>query len=700
MTAPRKLTYDDLWIFKEMSNIALSPNGRRLAFVMQSKDKTKDARQNAIWLLELDEQGHAVGAARQLTSGSKNDTYPVWAADSRRLLFISNREEEKKQLWVIDANGGEARKLTNMLHGVNEAAWSPDGRWIAFTAVAAPTDEDDLLMGRKTLEGANKKKYEDEERYRARTITKIWYRLDGRGIFEKFDQLFVMPALAPDDSVTDPAAIRRLTSGDYDHVQPCWLPDSSEISVLCNRAEDRDRSLVIDLWLISRETGDARCITDGALQIACYEWSPDGQHVILVANEDERKEGVGNQRLYLVAREGGEIESLTDEIDNNAYPPAVSNFGLPVPYRPRWSGDSQRVYFLVNERGSANVYCLDRARKVSTRLTNDDYLNDYIALLPNEQGLLLAQSQPLHPWEFYLLPLQGKDDEEPVVGEMERLTHLYDRQLSQFAWSIPERITYTGANSDEINGWLVKPIGARKGVRYPLLVSIHGGPHSTFTTGMSLFFQYLAAQGFACFYCNPHGSSGRGQDFMREVMGDWGGWDFQDIMLGVDECIARGIADPERLVVSGYSYGGYMTMYVIGQTDRFKAAVPMAGISNLASFIGTSDIGIWGVMEAKGYPWDPEREAYYRERSPLTYAARVTTPTRIVHPENDLRCPIEQSEQFYMALKMMDKVPVEFVRGPASWHTNTARQSQFFGRWQTMLEWFLKYVEIRPEEYE
>jgi dipeptidyl aminopeptidase/acylaminoacyl peptidase len=272
--------------------------------------------------------------------------------------------------------------------------------------------------------------------------------------------------------------------------------------------------------------------------------------------------------------------------------------------------------------------------------------------------------------------------------------------LTQFAWSIPERITYQGANGDEIDAWLVKPIGARDGVRYPLMVSIHGGPHSTFTTGMSLFFQYLAAQGFACFYCNPHGSSGRGQDFMREVVGDWGGWDFQDIMLGVDECVARGVADPERLVVSGYSYGGYMTMYVIGQTDRFKAAVPMAGISNLASFVGTCDIGIWAVMESKGYPWDPEREAYYRERSPLTQAARVTTPTRIIHPENDLRCPIEQSEQFYMALKMMGKVPVEFVRGPSSWHANTARQSQFFGRWKTMLEWFLKYVEIRPEEYE
>ena len=698
MTALRKLTYDDLWLFNELGNIALSPDGRRVAFVMQRKDKTKDTRQNAIWLLHLDEQGYPTGAARQLTGGIKNDINPAWAPDSRRLLFVSNRDEEKKQLWVIDTGGGEAQKLTNMLHGVGEAAWSPDGQWIAFTSAAATDDDDDLLMGRKKLEGADKKKYEDEDRYQQRTITQVWYRLDGRGIFEKFDQLFIMPAPTPEDVEIDPAAIRRLTSGDYDHLQPSWLADSNEISVLCNRDEDRDRSAVVDLWLINRETGDARCITDGTLEIASHTWSPDGQRVILVAEQDMRKAGVCNERLYLVSRDGGKIETLTAEIDNNASPPSVANFGRPAPYRPQWGEDGQRLYFLVTERGCANVYCLDMAQKVSTRLTDEGYLNYYLALLPGEEGLLLVQSQPLHPWEFYLLPL--KDHETSVAAAPERLTHLYDRPLAQFAWSMPERITYQGANGDEIDGWLVKPVGARDGVRYPLIVIIHGGPHSTFTTGMSLFFQYLAAQGFACFYCNPHGSSGRGQDFMREVVGDWGGWDFEDIMLGIDECVARGVADPERLVVSGYSYGGYMTMYVVGQTDRFKAAVPMAGISNLASFVGTCDIGIWAVMEARGYPWDPEREAYYRERSPLTHAPRVTTPTRIVHPENDLRCPIEQSEQFYMALKMMGKVTVEFVRGPASWHANTTRQSQFFGRWKTMLEWFLKYVEIRPEEYE
>ncbi|HET9921633.1 MAG TPA: S9 family peptidase, partial [Ktedonobacteraceae bacterium] len=256
MTTPRKLSRGDLQSFKMMGNVAVAPDGRSVAFVIDTIDKEKNEHRNAIWLLELDEQGRAVEEARQLTSGVKIDTNPVWAADSRRLLFLSDRED-KKQLWLIDTQGGEAQRLTTMLHGVSDATWSPDGQWIAFTAVAAPDDEDDVLMGRKTLDEAEKKKREDEERIRLRTISSIWYRLDGHGLFDTRSQLFVIPAPVAGEPVQgDPAAIRRLTSGDFDHVLPQWTPDSAAISVLCNRADDRDRSWMNDLWVINRETGE------------------------------------------------------------------------------------------------------------------------------------------------------------------------------------------------------------------------------------------------------------------------------------------------------------------------------------------------------------------------------------------------------------------------------------------------------------
>jgi dipeptidyl aminopeptidase/acylaminoacyl peptidase len=596
---------------------------------------------------------------------------------------------------LIDTDGGEASKLTGMLRGVSEAAWSPDGQWIVFTAMSAPDDDDDVLTGRKTLSADERKKRQEEERTRLRTITRIFYRLDGRGIFDKFPQLFVMPAPAPGATSVDASAIRRLTSGDYGHSLPTWTPDSRSISILCNRNDDRDRTFVSDLWLIERESGEARCLSDGTLEIVSYAWSPDGQQAMLVAEKDLRIEGSCNTHLYLVGREGGELRNMSASIDNYTSVAAFCGFGAAGTYRPQWSADGSRVYFLVTEQGCINVYRLDIATGEATRLTSGEHLTAYLALLPDDRGLLLAQGRPTDLWDLYTVPLAASG-----AGSSERLTQLNDTLLSQLALSEPQRIAYRGANGDKIEAWVMLPVGAKPGVRYPLAVRIHGGPQSAYGAGMNPYHQLLAARGFAVFFCNPHGSTGHGQDFMREVEGDWGGWDYQDIMLGVDECIARGIADPERLVVSGYSYGGYMSMYIIGQTERFRAAVPMAGISNLVSFVGTSDIGFWQAAQSHGYPWESERAAYYRERSPLTYADRVTTPTLFVHPENDLRCPIEQSEQFYMTLKMMGHVPVQFVRAPGAWHIGTAKPAQYVEYWRIMLDWFKKYVEIRPEEYE
>src|SRR6266852_1945537 len=389
MTTPRKLTADDLWTFKEMSNIALSPDGRRVAFVTLSLNKAKNERHSTIYLLQLDEQGHAVGEPRQLTSGVKNDTNPVWAPDSRRLLFLSDREEEKNQLWLIDTDGGEARKLTNMLNGVSEASWSPDGQWIAFTAMVSPMDDDEMLTGRKPLEEAEKKKREEEERIRLRSTTKVLYRVDGRGFFEKFNQLFVMPAPASDDDLIDAAAIRRLTADDVDRNPPSWTPDSAEISVLCNLADDRDRSSVEDLWVLSRETGEARRITDGTLEVVSYAWSRDGSQVMLIAAQNMRIEGSCNSCLYLVSRDGGEIENLTADRDNQAFPEASGDFGSPGPYRPQWSQDGERVYFVLTERGCVNVYRMDIRLKTVRPLSVGEHLSYFLALLPDESGLLL-----------------------------------------------------------------------------------------------------------------------------------------------------------------------------------------------------------------------------------------------------------------------------------------------------------------------
>lgn len=695
MTTFRKVTAADLWALRTIGQVALSPDGRRVAFALHSTDKEHNERRSAIFLLHLNEQGQAVGQPRQLTSGTKSDTAPAWAPDSRRLLFVSNREE-KGQLWLIDTDGGEACKLTTMLNDVSEAAWSPDGKWIAFTAATALQDEDDVLTGRKTLTEVEKKQREEEQSFGLRTVNNVWYRLDGRGLFERFQSLFLMPAPADQEPV-DAATIRRLTRGEHDYVQLTWTPDSLEIGVLRNGVAARDGSWVSDLWAVHQETGEARCLTDGSMEIGAYSWSPDGQQVVLAASHDGIKRGVNNVQLHQVARAGGEARLLTKDVDNMTAPAAFSEPRIfPVPYRPQWSKDGRHIYFVLTEHGCVNVHRLDVEQQSTTPVLVDEQLVFFLALLPDDRGLLLARDMPLHPWELYLLPLENSGKGQ---AQVERLTHLHDEWLAEFAWSKPERLQYQSANGDRIDGWLIRPVGAKEGIRYPLLLTIHGGPHSAYGAGMNFQFQRYATEGFAVFYCNPHGSTGGGESFMRQVEGDWGGLDFQDIMRGVDECIARGVADPERLAVTGYSYGGFMSMFIIGHTDRFKAAVPMAGVSNMVSFVGCSDVGFWMVRQAQGYPWDPERAAYYRERSPLTSAARVTTPTLFLHPENDLRCPIEQSEQFYMTLKMMGNVPVEFVRVPGAWHVGSTKPGQQKAYWEKMLEWCRKYVTINAEDY-
>ncbi len=319
------------------------------------------------------------------------------------------------------------------------------------------------------------------------------------------------------------------------------MPDNQHIGVLCNRNDDLDRSFVKDLWLIERESGEAQCLTDGSLEILSFAWSPDGRQAMLVAEKDLRIAGGCTSHLYLLARGGGELRDMSAAIDNHTRVAAFCGFGAAGTYRPQWSADGSRVYFLVTEQGCINVYRLDIATGEATRLTSGEHLIAYLALLPGERALLLAQGQPADLWDIYHIPLAAGG-----IGTPAKLTQLNDAQL---ALSGPQRIAYKGANGDEIEGWVMLPVGAKPGVRYPLAVRIHGGPQSAYGVGMNPYHQLLAAHGFAVFYCNPHGSTGHGQDFMREVEGDWGGWDYQDIMRGVDECIARGIADPQRLGV-------------------------------------------------------------------------------------------------------------------------------------------------------
>jgi dipeptidyl aminopeptidase/acylaminoacyl peptidase len=361
---------------RSLGEIAVSPDQRCIAFVGHWFDEKQDQELNALFLLALNRRGQALDEPHLLFAHPQQISSPVWAPDSQRVLFLAALDVQQQQIWLTSVAGEKPQQLTSMPSGVNELAWSPNGRWIAFTALAEPSQQ--------------------EEEVRA-SVGK------SSEVFEQVTQLFIMPA--PGEA----GSLRRMTHDAVDYAQPIWAPDSLEIGVLRNAAEDRERSFLTDLWGVAVETGEARCLTNRALEIDCYAWAPDGRSLVVVASQEEESGG-STQHLYLVTRHGNEGDNtllLTPELDNATLPQAFNGLGTPGPYRPVWSQDGQKVYFLVAEQQAVDVYGVEVVWRTLTRLTERS-LTYFLALLPDAQSLLVAQQYPGQDWELYRLGYDGE----------------------------------------------------------------------------------------------------------------------------------------------------------------------------------------------------------------------------------------------------------------------------------------------------
>ena len=359
---------------------------------------------------------------------------------------------------------------------------------------------------------------------------------------------------------------------------------------------------------------------------------------------------------------------------------------------PVWSGDGAWLYTVVVEHGSTNVFRVPVAGGDLERVTAGAHHLSQMALAADGRHLFALQADPLNFWDVLEYSLERPPAQEPI----RRLTAKNEALFAGVDLAVPEQFTFRGPDDWEIDGWLYRPLAAEPGALYPLVLWIHGGPYSSYGSTFYLWAQVLAARGYAALYVNPRGSSGSGEAFAQAVDFDWGGKDYQDILAGVDAAIARGGIDPERLAVTGGSYGGYMTNWIIGHTERFKAGVTLNSVTNLASSFGTGDIDSTEAERQYGLPW--EAEATYRARSPLTYAPAITTPTLIIHSENDYRCPIEQGEQLYVWLKKLGRAPVEFIRVPRASHTINASPRQRLQVREKVFEWIERYVSAGPKQ--
>ena len=622
----RPVTIDDILHLKAVGSPAVSPDGTSVLYTVRQwepaseRDKERMDARTRIWRVSV-----AGGDARQITYGERGDAQPQWSPDGRFISFVSARgaDDARPQIHLMRADGGEAWKLTDVKEGVSAYAWSPDSRLIAFTATDARTSEEDAAIRRRDDERV----YEGDFRY-----AHVWTI----------------------DVASKEAT--RLSEGTSYTVRgaPSWAPDSRRLVFAAN-ATPMLRDYRSDIYIADLGSRQIEKISAAPGPDQSPQWSPDGATIAWTGEGDPRAANpdgtvaAGVRQAHLI---------LYDVARRTVKDAGSATFDVNAG-SPFWSGDSRHILFTAGTGVYSEAFSYDVASGRYTQLTTGRTVQ-----LGNRSRdgrvIVVTMDSPSAPADVYAA--------DAGLSTFRKLTDA-NPQAARFALGVSEVVRWKN-DGLEIEGVLLKPVGYKPGTRYPLLVVAHGGPAGAHTNGYRVGGleggQLWAGQGWAVFYPNPRGSTNYGNAFLRANIGDWGGGDYRDIMTGVDALVARGVADPDRMAHIGWSYGGYMTAWVITQTNRFKAAMVGAGLTNLVSMYGTNDIPNLMVPYFDGHP-KKETLALYTGRSAMTHVDKVTTPTLILHGANDDRVPPAQAHELFRALKDRGK-PVELVLYPREGH--------------------------------
>jgi len=646
----RKVRIDDLRKFTFISDPQISPDGTKVAFVHSAINYEKDDYIKHIWMLHVE-----TGERYQFTYGDGKDSNPRWSPDGSKLLFLSTgRESDKKnQLYVMAVSGGEAKLIADLETGVSDPKWAPDSKSVLFTSrVWEPEEpETDVVV-----------------------IKRMFYKLNGVGLFAgKRVHLFRV------EIGEEPI---QLTKGEFDIEAACWSPDGEKIAVVTNLEEDADMTHVRHIYTMPSGGGEMRKITGDDHSINAISWSPDGENIAYLG-DDFHARGATNTDIWLIPSEGGVPLNVTEGFDYSIGRGIGSDLRVSSQNpSPVWAPCSRILYFLTGKVPNSNVYRVDKETKVVEQVT-EEITVDSFSFSEDFNVMAFNAMTSTEPCELYIQ--EGKVSRKATKFNEETLN---DIQIAE-----PEVYTWRNVYGDEIEGWIIKPPDFNPNKKYPVILQIHGGPLGIYGEGIYHEFQIMASAGYCVIYTNPRGSGGYSERYAATLNGRHGTVDYQDIMDFTRDALSRyGFLDKEKLGITGGSYGGYLTNWIITQTDLFKAAVSCRSTCNRHSHHGYSDYGYkHGESGNMGYPWKDEQKLL--AQSPIIYASNVKTPTLLIHSENDLRCTIEQAEEFFTALMELG-VPVEMVRFPDENHelSRSGKPKHREERLRHILRWFDKYL--------
>ncbi len=642
---------EDIFNLEYVSEVQVSPNGKYIAYVRRSNDIMSDSSRANVWLASVDGKSH-----RPLLSSKKNYYSIRWSPDGSRLAYLSN-EEGKPQLYVRWMDTGQTALVTNVTSSPSNITWSPDGKYIAFTmSVDAKEKPLDVKMPKKP-EGA---KWSPKFQY----ITKARYQADGKGVLDPaYTHIFIVPS--------DGGTARQLTSGNYHHNgRLSFAPNGEKIYFSANRSDNWEYEPVeADIFSVDM-TGNIEQLTQDKGRESSPVVSPDGKYIAYAYRDDE-KVMYKNSYLYVMNSDGSEQRNITKDIDNS-----VSNF--------HWK-DNKRIYFQQSVRGLAQVDVVSLSgsvKAVAKGLGGTTLGRPYVFGTYHAVGDVVAYTKGRTDRPADLFVTTRKERQLTALNE-DVLGH---KQLGE----VKEVVYPSFIDGEEIQGWYILPPNYDSSKTYPLILEIHGGPNLAYGPVFTAELQRMAAEGYVVFYDNHRGSTGYGERFALLLQGKYSSeYDFADHMSGVDALIEKGIADPERLFITGGSAGGIASAYAIGLTNRFKAAVVAKPVINWLSKVLSADSGLYQIpFQFPGKPWD--NVEHYWKRSPLSLVGNVTTPTMLITGVEDKRTPMSETEQFYQALKLQ-KVDSVLVKVPGSPHGIAAKPSRMIGKIENILAWFKKY---------